>query len=357
MSITDFFKSKPKATETVDDDDSKEEPKTLKPVTDYFKSRLKATKAVVDDDDSKEEPETLKPIAESKSKKRKLDDLKEEDAGTAPSATTSSSEPTKKRAKYAQSWEREDSKEEEALSEEQENQSASEPVTFANCEQLLEASWAQRLRAEFRKAYFLALLQKLEAERRRGVEIFPPLHLVFRAFEICGWDGLRAVLVGQDPYHDDGQAEGLCFSVQKGVKMPSSLRNMMKEATQDVGFAQPGHGSLVQWGRQGVLLLNTVLTVRAHKANSHKKYGWTTFTDRVIQVISARHPGVVFILWGKQAQKKKAMIDTTKHKIIESAHPSGLSAHRGFFGSKPYSKCNALLKELGKEPIKWQIDP
>jgi len=163
------------------------------------------------------------------------------------------------------------------------------------------------------------------------------------------------VILGQDPYHDNGQAEGLCFSVARGIDLPSSLKNMYKEAKSDVGFASPGHGSLVHWAMQGVLLINTALTVQAHKANSHSKFGWHEFTDAVIKAISKHHSGVVFILWGKEAQKKSSFIDQSKHKIIQSAHPSGLSASRGFFGSKPFSKTNALLQKMSREPINWQI--
>lgn len=192
-------------------------------------------------------------------------------------------------------------------------------------------------------------------EEKSGTEIFPPVHQVFRAFELCPWNNLKVVILGQDPYHDNGQAEGLCFSVGKGIKIPSSLRNMYKEAGTDFGMKMPSHGSLVDWGKQGVLLLNTVLTVKAHKANSHSKFGWQQFTDAVISKISRSHDGVVFIFWGKQAQKKSVLIDKSKHKIIESAHPSGLSASRGFYGSKPYTKANQLLEKLGKSPIDWTI--
>ena len=184
------------------------------------------------------------------------------------------------------------------------------------------------------------------------------MNLVFAAFALCQWEDLRVVILGQDPYHDDGQAEGLCFSVPQGIKIPSSLRNIYKEAASDLGvshFGKPNHGDLKAWAKQGVLLLNTVLTVQAHKANSHSKFGWQKFTDSVIKTISKKHDGVVFIFWGKQAQKKETLIDTSKHRIIKSAHPSGLSAHRGFYGSKPFSKTNQLLAEMGKPPIDWRL--
>ncbi|ETO28995.1 uracil-DNA glycosylase [Reticulomyxa filosa] len=170
--------------------------------------------------------------------------------------------------------------------------------------------------------------QNANKAEKSGKTIFPPIKQVFRCFELCPREQLKVVLLGQDPYHDDRQAEGLCFSVAKGIALPSSLRNIFKEAKNDVGFEAPGHGSLVHWGMQGVLLLNTALTVEAHKANSHSKFGWHEFTDSVIKAISKLLSGVVFILWGKEAQKKAAFIDQTKHKIITSAHPSGLSANR-----------------------------
>eukprot|EP01084_Bolivina_argentea_P029326 54422_1 len=310
-------------------------------ITDYFKPK-----------------NTIPTATTQRNKKRKLD---EDDGGKIEQieatktissdddvSITEELEPTKKRTKLTES--KEESEDENAEQEE-------EKITYANCDKLLHKSWKGVLSNEFKKPYFIDLRKKLEKEQSKGVEIFPPLKMVFRAFDLCQWNDLKAVILGQDPYHDNKQAEGLCFSVPKGVKIPSSLRNMMKEATSDIQFENPGHGSLIQWGEQGVLLLNTVLTVQAHKANSHKKFGWQTFTDAVIKTISQKHDGVVFILWGKQAQKKIKLIDVKKHKVIESPHPSGLSAHRGFYGSKPYSKCNAYLKELGKDPIDWQIDP
>jgi len=313
-----------------------------------------------------------KEVKKPRNKKRKYD---EDEGGeikpiepsistdtTSTDTTSTISEPNKKRKKLMESKEEsddEDMHQDDVEKEKEKKKEKKKPIniTYANCHELLHESWTKMLKLEFKKDYFHDLRRKLEAEQNRGIEIFPPLKMVFRAFEVCPWNELKVVLLGQDPYHDDNQAEGLCFSVQKGIKIPSSLKNMMKEATDDVGFKNPGHGSLIQWGEQGVLLLNTVLTVQAHKANSHKKFGWTKFTDAVIKIISEKHDGVVFILWGKQAQNKKKIINTKKHKIVESAHPSGLSAHRGFYGSKPYSKCNAFLKELGKQPINWQIDP
>jgi len=206
-----------------------------------------------------------------------------------------------------------------------------------------------------KKPYFLALCNNLKAEESRGATIFPRVQNVFRAFELCPWSNLKVVLIGQDPYHDDGQAEGLCFSVPPTQKIPSSLRNMYKEACDDVKITMPKHGNLVQWATQGILLLNTVLTVRAHNANSHHAFGWLEFTDNVIKIISREHSGVVFILWGNQAHLKEKMINLSKHRVVKSVHPSGLSASKGFFGSKPYSKTNKLLKDLGKPIINWQI--
>eukprot|EP01084_Bolivina_argentea_P203124 346972_1 len=294
---------------------------------------------------------------ETNNKKRKHDEVTNEDT-----KKIIENEPSKKRMKLntnnnvINTEKKEESEDEDLAQDPVEEVVKEKEITYANCDELLDKSWKKMLNAEFTKPYFKQLRKNLEAEQNKKVEIFPPVNLVFAAFEYVPWDKLKVVVIGQDPYHDDGQAEGLCFSVPKGIKIPSSLRNMYKEATSDFGFKAPKHGNLIQWAEQGVLLLNTVLTVQAHKANSHKKYGWQQFTDAVIQIISDKHDGVVFILWGAQAQKKKKIINISKHKIVESAHPSGLSAHRGFYGSKPYSKTNAFLKELGKEPINWQID-
>lgn len=231
-------------------------------------------------------------------------------------------------------------------------------VKFTNLETALEPSWKQRLKGEFEKDYFKTLKKKLAEEVNKGVTIYPPPHQVYRAFELCPWSNLKVVLLGQDPYHGPGQAEGLCFSVQKGLKkLPPSLKNMYKEAVTDVGLQMPNHGSLVQWGKQGVLMLNTVLTVKKKTANSHKKFGWQKFTDAVIKLISREQEGVVFILWGGQAKKKAKFIDKTRHRIVQMTHPSPLGANKGgWWGTKPYGKTNDFLKELGKEPIDWTID-
>lgn len=297
-------------------------------------------------------------------KKRKHEEIESDEEGQDENQPL---EPSKKRKKTIKIHKDKDTKSDETKEEspdeeEEEDDDITPPedVTYANIDALFPKSWGKYLSSQFGKIYFKKLRKTLDAEHKKGKEIFPPLAMTFKAFDLCPWDNLKCVIVGQDPYHDDNQAEGLCFSVQKGIKIPSSLRNMFKEATNDDGlspsFVKPSHGSLIKWGEQGVLLLNTVLTVEAHKANSHKKYGWQEFTDAVIKVISDKHPGVVFILWGGQARKKKKIINTGKHKIVESAHPSGLSASRGFYGSKPYSKTNAFLKELGKTEIDWQIE-
>jgi len=232
-------------------------------------------------------------------------------------------------------------------------------IDYTNLEEILDESWKKRLKGEFEKSYFKDLKKNLKKEQDSKATMFPPANEVYAAFSLCPWDQLKVVILGQDPYHGVGQAEGLCFSVKKTLKkLPPSLKNMYKEAQSDMeDWKHPGHGSLKEWAKQGILLLNTGLTVRAHEANSHKKFGWLKFTDAVIKTINEEHKGVVFLLWGGQAKKKAKMIDKKKHKIIQSAHPSPLSAYRGFFGSKPYSEVNKCLEELGKEGINWKITP
>ena len=230
-------------------------------------------------------------------------------------------------------------------------------ISYYNCELLLNKTWKLLLKNEFKKEYYIKLKKNLKNCEDSGKTIYPPVNEVFAAFDYCPFNILKCVIIGQDPYHDVGQAEGLCFSVKKGIKIPSSLRNIFKEAlNDDIKFIKPNHGSLINWAKEGILLLNTVLTVEAHKANSHKKFGWQIFTDNIIKLISNKHDGCIFILWGKQAQKKSILINKIKHKIISSAHPSGLSASRGFYGSKPYSKTNKLLIKMGKQPINWLIN-
>ena len=215
-------------------------------------------------------------------------------------------------------------------------------------------SWQRLLADEFEKEYFQDLFKFIDQEYEAG-NVFPPKELIFSAFEHTPYEQVKVVILGQDPYHGAGQSHGLAFSVQKGVKIPPSLRNMYKELANDLAIEPASHGNLTSWADQGVLLLNTVLTVREGEANSHQKKGWERFTDRVIEVLNEREDPIVFVLWGKPAQQKTTMIDATKHIIIQSFHPSPLSASRGFFGSKPFSKVNEALISLGKQPIDWQI--
>lgn len=215
------------------------------------------------------------------------------------------------------------------------------------------AAWRDVLADEAAAPYFAALEQFVAAERTAH-QVFPPESEVFAALEATGFDEVKVVLLGQDPYHDDGQAHGMCFSVRPGVKIPPSLRNMYKELNADLGVPVAPHGYLRAWADQGVLLLNTVLTVRAHEAASHKGRGWETFTDAVIRAVNGRERPAVFVLWGAHAKKKAALIDTTRHRVIQGAHPSPLSA-RMFFGSRPFSKTNAALEELGHAPVDWAL--
>ena len=216
-------------------------------------------------------------------------------------------------------------------------------------------SWKTRLGAEFQAPTFLELRAFLQAEKAAGKRIFPPGPRIFAAFDHTPWDNLKVVIIGQDPYHGPGQANGLCFSVAKGVPVPPSLQNIHKELKADLGLAPPGHGDLSAWADQGVLLLNATLTVEAHLPESHKGRGWEAFTDAVIRLVSREKDGVVFILWGRNARAKKALIDTARHAVIESAHPSPLSAHAGFLGSKPFSKANEALLRLGKTTVDWSL--
>jgi uracil-DNA glycosylase len=215
-------------------------------------------------------------------------------------------------------------------------------------------SWHEHLNAELNKPYFQKLAQFVDEERARYT-VFPPEPEVFSALRLAPYENVNVLLLGQDPYHDDKQAHGLCFSVRPGIKPPPSLVNMFKELHEDVGFRIPNNGYLVPWAQQGMLLLNAVLTVHAHEANSHKNHGWETFTDAVIRAVSDKESPVVFVLWGNYAQKKRALIDTTRHTIIQSAHPSPLSARNGFFGSKPFSAINRSLRAAGKPEIDWQL--
>ena len=214
--------------------------------------------------------------------------------------------------------------------------------------------WDEVLEGEFDKEYYLKLREFLKDEYKTQT-IFPDMYDIFNALKLTSYKDTKVLILGQDPYHNVNQAHGLSFSVKPGVDTPPSLLNMYKELRDDLGCFIPNNGYLVPWAKQGVLLLNTALTVRAHQANSHKGKGWEIFTDNIIKTLNLRDDPVIFILWGNNARKKKDFIDTSKHFVIESAHPSPLSASRGFFGSKPFSKTNEILISLGKTPIDWQI--
>lgn len=218
---------------------------------------------------------------------------------------------------------------------------------------MLPAGW-DTLQSDTNQAYFKELLTFLH-DQGRTETILPPAEHIFAALEATPLEQVKVLVVGQDPYHNIGQAHGLCFSVLPGVKLPPSLKNIYKELQADLGYEPVDHGYLMSWARQGVLLLNTVLTVQAHQANSHRKRGWETFTDTIIRKVSAKEQPVVFVLWGNPAQKKKSLIDGERHVIIESPHPSPLSAHRGFFGSQPFSKVNQALREAKLTEIAWQL--
>lgn len=216
----------------------------------------------------------------------------------------------------------------------------------------IEESWKQHLSAEFIQPYFEELIQFVRQEYQQ-TPCYPPGKLIFNAFNLCPFDKVKVVIIGQDPYHGPGQAHGLCFSVNDGVPFPPSLRNIFKEIETDLGQPIPQTGNLTRWAEQGVLLLNATLTVRAHQAGSHQRHGWETFTDAAIKALSEERERVVFILWGAYAQKKGAVIDRNKHLVLSSAHPSPLSAYNGFFGNKHFSKTNAYLEQYGNQTIKW----
>lgn len=214
--------------------------------------------------------------------------------------------------------------------------------------------WAEFLNPELKKPYYLEL-RKFLVDEYKTRQIFPDMYDIFNALHYTSYHDTKVVILGQDPYHGDGQAHGLSFSVKPGVKAPPSLVNIFKELKEDLGCEIPNNGCLKPWTQQGVLLLNTVLTVRAHQANSHRNMGWEKFTDRIIEILSECEKPIAFILWGAPARKKKKMITNPKHFIVESAHPSPLSAFNGFFGSRPFSKVNAFLEAVGEKPINWQI--
>lgn len=218
----------------------------------------------------------------------------------------------------------------------------------------IEQTWLNKLNIEFEKPYFIKLKQYLEAEKKQFT-IFPKGELIFEAFNRTPFDKVKVVILGQDPYHGAGQAHGLCFSVNKGVKLPPSLKNIYKELKSDLGIEPGTQGDLSSWADQGVFMLNSTLTVRESSPGSHQLQGWETFTDEVIKIISTHKKNVVFILWGKFAQSKAILIDSEKHLILQAAHPSPFSAYNGFFGCKHFSKTNEYLVSRGMEPIQWEI--
>lgn len=216
----------------------------------------------------------------------------------------------------------------------------------------MKTDWNPLLRDQFDEPYWRDLQAFVRSEREQH-QVFPPQEEVFAALHLTPYADVKVFILGQDPYHGPGQAHGLCFSVREGVEVPPSLVNIHKELQADLGCDPPGHGNLEHWARQGVLLLNATLTVRARTAASHQGKGWETFTDRVIEVVNDKPERVVFVLWGASARRKKAIIDRDRHTVIESPHPSPLSAHRGFFGSQPFSRANDALVAAGREPIDW----
>lgn len=219
----------------------------------------------------------------------------------------------------------------------------------------LEPSWKAALQSEFEEAYFTELTEFVKSEYKSGT-VYPPPKFIFRAFELCPFDSVKVVILGQDPYHGPGQANGLSFAVNEGVALPPSLRNIFQELESDLGKPLENRsGDLSRWAEQGVLLLNATLTVRARTAGSHQNKGWEQFTDAVIRVLSEKREHLVFILWGNYAKAKGAHIDRTKHLVIESPHPSPFSAYNGFFGSKPFSKTNEYLETQGETPINWEV--
>ncbi len=219
----------------------------------------------------------------------------------------------------------------------------------------LGGGWDELLAPLFSDERYAKIREFLKYEYSHNI-IYPDMHDLYNCFRYTPLDNINAVILGQDPYHEPNQAHGLCFSVKKGVKLPPSLVNIYKEIEDDLGITEPNCGDLTKWANEGILLLNTTLTVREHAANSHSKCGWAWFTDSVIKLISENTQNVVFILWGGNARSKAPLIDETKHFIIQAAHPSPLSAYNGFFGSRPFSKTNGYLKSVGKEPIDWDLN-
>jgi uracil-DNA glycosylase len=218
----------------------------------------------------------------------------------------------------------------------------------------IEAGWKEALMSEWSKPYFQQLRAFLVQEMQAGQVVYPPASLIFNAFNLTPFDQVKVVIIGQDPYHGPGQAHGLCFSVPAGIRVPPSLHNIYKELQEDVGITMPDHGNLEKWARQGVLLLNAMLTVRAHQAGSHQRKGWEEFTSAVIQTLNARKEGVVFLLWGRYAKDKGAIVDPQRHHVLQAAHPSPL-ARTGFLGCRHFSQTNAFLQAQGHTPIDWQV--
>lgn len=227
-------------------------------------------------------------------------------------------------------------------------------MEFARNLKLIDA-WQQVLAPEFSKPYMKTLQAFLTKQQKSSKRIFPAEADYFSALNLTSLDDVKVVILGQDPYHGEGQAHGLCFSVLKGVSVPPSLRNIYKELKTDIRFEPPSHGYLEEWSRQGVLMLNSVLTVEKGKAGSHQNKGWEDFTDKIISILNDRDQPVAFLLWGAYAQKKGSFIDEKKHFVLRSAHPSPFSAHRGFLGSRPFSKVNQFLESKGQKPIRWQL--
>lgn len=214
--------------------------------------------------------------------------------------------------------------------------------------------WAEKISAEYKKPYYRELFNFIKEEYSKVV-VYPPSEDIFNAMHLTPLSKVKCVIIGQDPYHEPGQAHGLCFSVKPDIKVPPSLENIYKELHDDIGFSIPNHGYLEEWAKQGVLLLNTVLTVQAHRAFSHRGKGWEQFTDAIIRTVNEVERPVVFLLWGKPAQEKKALLNNPKHLILEAPHPSPLSAYRGFFGCKHFSKANEFLAKNGETPIDWTL--
>eukprot|EP01027_Heterolobosea_sp_BB2_P000692 GEZU01001014.1.p1 GENE.GEZU01001014.1~~GEZU01001014.1.p1 ORF type:complete len:458 (+),score=126.66 GEZU01001014.1:739-2112(+) len=304
-------------------------------------------------DQLEEEEQEEKPSTEAESTKTKLrTPAKRARKPVGTSKTTDDDGDGEEHEEYASAAVEEPKKAEE----DHEESSVSAEIPFENFEKNLDPSWRKVLGDELKKPYFKKLKKFLIKEQEEGAIIYPPVEDIFNAFKYCTFDNVKVVIIGQDPYHGAGQAHGLCFSVLGKTKPPPSLVNIFKELQTDIpGFKIPQSGDLSKWAKQGVLLLNTVLTVRQASANSHAGQGWEQFTDAVIQLLNDKKKGLVFLLWGKPAQTKAKKVSKTKHHILTTVHPSPLSASKGWFGSKHFSKCNELLRKEGKEEIDWKL--